>query len=163
VLRDLLVALCRTTDHEALAEAARLCTSEIVTNVYRHTAARLIHVDVIVAGRYVEVWVHDDLPKELPAPSDDTDREGGRGLYVVDQLADHWGASLYGGLIPTSKAVWFRLYEGGRGAESSISPSRSGCSTPPDPLLQTVTGANSVAQSVMPCADSAARRCPNDQ
>ncbi|MFC8349766.1 ATP-binding protein [Streptomyces sp. NPDC057280] len=115
MLRDLIVALCRTTDHGSLAAAAQLCTSEIVTNVYRHTAARLIHVDVIIARRYVDVWVHDDLPKELPAPPHDTDREGGLGLFVVDQLADQWGASLYGGLIPTSKAVWFRLHEGGRG------------------------------------------------
>nr|WP_075662766.1 ATP-binding protein [Streptomyces acidiscabies] len=115
MLRDLVVALCRSTDHGALAEAAQLCTSEIVTNVYRHTTARLVHVDVIVAEGYVSVWVYDDLPKYLPAPPEETDREGGLGLYVVDQLADHWGASLYGGLIPTSKAVWFRLDEGGRG------------------------------------------------
>ncbi|EGX60878.1 regulatory protein [Streptomyces zinciresistens K42] len=117
VLRDLVVALIRSTGHQALAEAAQLCTSEIVTNVYRHTAARLVHVDVIVAERYVSVWVHDDLPKELPAPPERTDhREGGLGTHIVDQLADRWGVSLYGELVPTSKAVWFRLDEGGRGA-----------------------------------------------
>ncbi|MEV5527811.1 ATP-binding protein [Streptomyces prunicolor] len=115
VLRDLVVALCRSTGHGALAGNAQLCASEIVTNVYRHTAARLVHVDVIVAEGYVSVWVHDDLPKELPGPPEGLEREGGLGLCIVDQLADHWGAALYGGLIPTSKAVWFRLDEGGRG------------------------------------------------
>ncbi|HEY8987282.1 MAG TPA: ATP-binding protein [Streptomyces sp.] len=116
VLRDLIATLCRSTGHEALAEAARLCTSEIVTNVYRHTAARLVYVDVIVAEPYVSVWVHDDLPKGLPDLPDETYRESGLGLFIVDRLADSWGASLHGGLIATSKAVWFQLDEGGRGA-----------------------------------------------
>ncbi|MFD9654890.1 ATP-binding protein [Streptomyces mirabilis] len=114
-LRDLVAALLRTTGHEALAESARLCTSEVVTNVYRHTRSRLIYVEVTIDAQRVTVYVHDDQPRDLPIPPEMTDGEGGRGLRLVDQCADEWGTSLYGGLIAKTKAVWFRFVEGGRG------------------------------------------------
>ncbi|GAA1075320.1 ATP-binding SpoIIE family protein phosphatase [Nocardiopsis composta] len=53
------------------------------------------------------VWVEvfdDDLrlPRIRSAGADD---EGGRGLYLVDQLADRWGSRP----TPTGKAVWFEI------------------------------------------------------
>jgi hypothetical protein len=86
-----------------------------VTNVYRHTLVSLIHVDVAVAAASVTVWVHDDLPKSLPLHPVESDGESGNGLYLVQAFADHWGSAVYGGLNPVSKAVFFRLDEGGRG------------------------------------------------
>ncbi|WP_435810348.1 ATP-binding protein [Streptomyces mirabilis] len=67
-LRDLVAALLRTTGHEALAESARLCTSEVVMNVYRHTCSRLIYVEVTIDAHRVTVYVHDDQPRDLPIP-----------------------------------------------------------------------------------------------
>lgn len=115
VLRDLVATLFRSTGHSALAEAARLCTSEIVTNVYRHTLVPLIHVDVTVAAASVTVWVHDNLPKSLPGHPVESDGESGNGLRLVQAISDHWGSTVYGGLNPVSKAVFFRLNDGGRG------------------------------------------------
>jgi len=114
VLRDLVGALLGTTGHETLAESARLCTSEVVTNVYRHTCSLLVHVEVTVDVQGVTVYVHDDQPRDLPMPPEMSDGEGGLGLYLVNHFADNWGTNFYGGLIPKSKAVWFRLVEGGR-------------------------------------------------
>ncbi|MQY14809.1 hypothetical protein SRB5_49850 [Streptomyces sp. RB5] len=111
VLRDLIGALLRTTGHEALVDDARLCTSELVTNVHRHTATRVIHVDVEVHERHVTVWVHDDRPSPLPIPQGFAGTAGGLGLFIVDRIADAWGTSRAGGLTPRAKAVWFRLVE----------------------------------------------------
>ncbi|WP_167828891.1 ATP-binding protein [Streptomyces sp. MZ04] len=116
VLRNLVVTLLCTTGHETLAQTARLLTSEIVTNVYRHTATRVVHVEVTVDERQTWVYVHDDKPRYRPMPPEVADGEGGLGLFIVDECADAWGITHYGAQVPTSKAVWFRLVEGGRGS-----------------------------------------------
>ncbi|MFM9368055.1 ATP-binding protein [Streptomyces sp. Da 82-17] len=116
VLRDLVRALLKSTGHASLAQSARLCTSEIVTNVFRHTHAFLVVVDVTVGENQVSIYVHDDRPRDIPMPRELSDAEHGHGLYIVNACADAWGVTYFGGLIPTSKAVWFRLVTGGRGA-----------------------------------------------
>ncbi|MEU4998237.1 ATP-binding protein [Streptomyces sp. NPDC021622] len=119
VLRNLVVALFCTTGHETLAQTARLLTSEVVTNVYRHTATRVVHVEVTVDERQTWVYVFDDKPRYRPMPpevAEVADGEGGLGLFVVEQCADAWGITHFGGQVPTSKAVWFRLVQGGKGA-----------------------------------------------
>ncbi|WP_369377681.1 ATP-binding protein [Streptomyces sp. cg36] len=115
-MRDLVAALCQSFGHKELAEAARICTSEVVTNAFRHTKSPLVHVEVTIAERGVKVYVHDNLPRDLPMPREVSDAEGGYGLFIVNSLADAWGVDHYGGLIPTSKAVWFSLLDGGGGA-----------------------------------------------
>ncbi|MGW2485171.1 ATP-binding protein [Streptomyces sp. NPDC001571] len=117
-LRALVAALLRVAGHAPLVESATICTSELVTNVYRHTGAQLVHVEVTLADRDVTVYVYDDHPRALPIPPETVPaiREYGRGLILVNDLSDAWGATYYGGLRPTSKAVWFRMVTGGRGA-----------------------------------------------
>ncbi|MEY9214059.1 SpoIIE family protein phosphatase [Thermobifida halotolerans] len=52
---------------------------------------------------WVEVFDHDlRLPRIRTAGADD---EGGRGLYLVDQLAERWGSRP----TPDGKAVWFQM------------------------------------------------------
>ena len=52
---------------------------------------------------WVEVFDHDlRLPRIRTAGADD---EGGRGLYLVDQLAERWGSRP----TPDGKAVWFQI------------------------------------------------------
>ncbi|WHM36328.1 ATP-binding protein [Streptomyces sp. BPTC-684] len=116
-LRELVAALLRTAGHRQLSESARVCTSELVTNVCRHTPAKLVHVEVTLADNWISVYVYDDRPRELPVPPERVPgiREGGLGLGLVDALADQWGVCLYGGMVPHSKAVWFKMVEGGRG------------------------------------------------
>lgn len=117
-IRELVAALLRLAGYEQLVEAAKICTSELVTNVYRHTDAMLVHVEVTLGDHGVSVYVYDDQPRALPVPSEVVPaiREDGRGLILVNDLSDAWGATYYGGLRPTSKAVWFRMVTGGRGA-----------------------------------------------
>ncbi|MCT9090575.1 ATP-binding protein [Streptomyces sp. ASQP_92] len=117
VARDLVAALLRSTGHPQLVEAARLCTSEAMTNVHRHAPrTRLVHVEVSVGSKGVTVCVVDDEPHLLPEPQERfTDQERGLGLYLICTCSDAWGVTLRGGLIAKTKSVWFRLDEGGRG------------------------------------------------
>ncbi|MFI6055489.1 ATP-binding protein [Streptomyces violascens] len=116
-MRALVASLLRVAGHGLLVESAKICTSELVTNVYQHTRARLVHVEVTLADDAVTVYVYDDQPRALPVPPEMVPaiREHGRGLVLVNDLSDAWGATYYGGLRPDSKAVWFRMVKGGRG------------------------------------------------
>lgn len=85
--------------HDALV----LLTSELVTNAIIHARTPL-RVGVIVSRHYVAVTVHDlDLGHSEVDPHL---REGGRGLGMVEALADAWAIrqDADGG-----KTAWFRL------------------------------------------------------
>ncbi|MCZ0980295.1 ATP-binding protein [Streptomyces diastatochromogenes] len=93
-----------------LVERAELCTSELVTNAHRHTASPVITVEVLLGAGRVTVRVHDSAPGGAPRPRPAWADPyaltgGGRGLGLVDALADEW--SVAGG--EDSKAVWFAL------------------------------------------------------
>jgi hypothetical protein len=91
-----------------LVDTASLLTSEIVTNVIRHTRGGPgPRIRVAVADGYLEIGVVDGEPDRLPRASEAPDpmATGGRGLAIVDALSDEWGTAV----LPTSKEVWFRL------------------------------------------------------
>ncbi|MYZ40292.1 MULTISPECIES: ATP-binding protein, partial [unclassified Streptomyces] len=103
-----------------LADDARLCVTEVVTNSHRHTDSWRIQVDVTVRQRDVTVYVKDDKPYALPVPGNsDTEQEHGRGLLLLENLAAQWGSMVYGGRAPVAKTVWFTLAETRAGAEGS--------------------------------------------
>ncbi|MDX3853246.1 ATP-binding protein [Streptomyces sp. AK02-01A] len=112
IARDFVGLLLRRTAHSALADDARLCTSEVVTNVHRHTRTRRIRLDVTVGQLLVMVHVRDDTPFGLPVPgAGGAEQTHGRGLLLLDSLAVDWGWTIFGGCSPESKAVWFTLAE----------------------------------------------------
>jgi anti-sigma regulatory factor (Ser/Thr protein kinase) len=90
-------------------ETVRLLVSEVVTNAVQHTATPTVHVEVVIEPEVVQVCVADadphlPLPLSLPCGAGPDD-PGGRGLRLVDVLADTWGTRpLRGG-----KTVWFRV------------------------------------------------------
>jgi PAS domain S-box-containing protein len=90
--------------HTELADTACLLVSEILTNAVWH-ARQTIGLRLHHTAREIIAEITDDntqLPQRiLPAPAD----ESGRGLTLVDALADAWGARLSG----TGKVVWFTL------------------------------------------------------
>lgn len=87
-----------------LLESVELLVSELVTNAVVH-ASSAPRLAVRRSRHGVRVEVHDDDPLlPSPLPPDET-RLGGRGLYIVDQLADRWGTEPEGG----GKVVWFEL------------------------------------------------------
>ncbi|WP_055522572.1 ATP-binding protein [Streptomyces graminilatus] len=94
------------------ADPAALIVSELVTNAVRHTPCRSIRLLVRRPGTTrVRVGVVDRAPSRLPvfSPAEVGD-ESGRGLFLIDQLADRWGYDLRGsGWRPWGKEVWAEL------------------------------------------------------
>ncbi len=96
-------------DAEA-SEVAVLLTSELVTNAIQHggphspsASVRLLVQDLV--GRFrVEV---EDAGQDMPVFGDGAPTGvGGRGLLLVERLADRWGCErLNGG----NKVVWFEV------------------------------------------------------
>ncbi len=85
IVRDWLVLLLVTLGHDKIAEQARLCASEAVTNAYQHTQADRITVEVLLGSTAVTVSVDDDRPGWLPIPRPPATwrAERGRGLTLI--------------------------------------------------------------------------------
>lgn len=89
-----------------LADAA-LLTSEVVTNAVRHA-----HTDfwLRIESRpsIVRIEIINDAP-ELLLIKKDPSLDGGRGLRILDRLAQCWGVESRS----AEKVVWFELADGG--------------------------------------------------
>lgn len=97
-----------------LAIDTTLLVSETVTNALRHAQTE-VTLTLAVAAGILEVGVADGspertLPRTGPEPDEPVDpdgweAEGGRGLRLLDILADTWGVVTMG----EGKQVWFRV------------------------------------------------------
>ncbi|WBO63018.1 ATP-binding protein [Streptomyces camelliae] len=87
------------------SEIAELLTSELVTNALVHTDDDAVLTAVVEPGG-LRVEVRDFVTRrpELRAPDTDDDTHG-RGLVLVQSLADAWGVRPHG----VGKSVWFEL------------------------------------------------------
>ncbi|WP_257005007.1 ATP-binding protein [Streptomyces sp. Tue6028] len=87
------------------SEIAELLTSELVTNALIHTDRDAV-LTATVGPRGLRVEVRDFVGRRprlrLPDADDGTH---GRGLVLVQSLADAWGVRAHG----VGKAVWFEL------------------------------------------------------
>ena len=103
-VRDILTAW----ERDDLAEAAILLTSELVTNAVLHARTQIELVARLRAACLrVEVRDADGRAPALKLYSHQS--ATGRGLVLVEELADRWGTeSMVGG-----KLVWFELGEKG--------------------------------------------------
>lgn len=93
-----------------IAPDAQLCASELAANVIKHvgpgTCARLA---VSMNGGRLRIEVSDPDPRGVPVLTTREDgEECGRGLVLVDALADRWGVVLR----TDSKATWCELFTG---------------------------------------------------
>jgi anti-sigma regulatory factor (Ser/Thr protein kinase) len=103
---------------EALADTVELVVSELVTNAVRASTGLLssefaghwapgqppVRLWLAADGQFavVQVWdASDDLPERQEA---ELDAESGRGLMLVDTLADDWGS--YTPEASSGKVVW---------------------------------------------------------
>ncbi|MFF8772440.1 ATP-binding protein [Kitasatospora sp. NPDC015120] len=87
--RTHLEALGWNQDAPAVADAVVLAVSELTTNAHLHAGS---DAELVLTwdGRCLHLSVHDHSPR-LPRPrSAGPDAVGGRGLTLVDALADHW-------------------------------------------------------------------------
>ncbi|MFD5497215.1 ATP-binding protein [Streptomyces sp. NPDC001812] len=102
---------------EPLSETLVLLVSELVTNAVVHTGCpavlRLSLTDVEAGEATVRLEVADRSSR-VPVPRCvDGDATGGRGLALVDGLADRWGWSADG----TGKRIWCELDRGAAAQE----------------------------------------------
>jgi anti-sigma regulatory factor (Ser/Thr protein kinase) len=89
---------------EEFKERVTLLTSELVTNAYRHAGSDT-RVSVRRGDDHVRVEVRDSGRGGVELRPQDTNRTDGRGLHIVDALADRWGhRSDRSGTV-----VWFEL------------------------------------------------------
>jgi serine/threonine-protein kinase RsbW len=92
---------------ECLADDGTLVVSELVANAVTHTDSRRIQIVVRRLGeRSVRIGVIDTA-RVIPARATPHDHlsASGRGLLLVDALAQRWGADLY----HFGKHVWAEL------------------------------------------------------
>ncbi|EFL35788.1 regulatory protein [Streptomyces viridochromogenes DSM 40736] len=87
------------------SDVAELLTSELVTNAIVHTDHDAV-LTATVGPRGLRVEVRDFVARRprlrVPVADDGTN---GRGLFLVQSLADSWGVRAHG----VGKAVWFEL------------------------------------------------------
>lgn len=97
-------ALANRSGADEMIDVVSLLVTEVVTNALLH-ARTDVHLDVKVSPDVIRVEVADGssfLPvSEVPGP----DQTGGRGLFLVDQLASSWGSEL----LDDGKVVWFEV------------------------------------------------------
>ncbi|MFI1731339.1 ATP-binding protein [Streptomyces acidicola] len=121
ICRDTVALLLSANGHAPhLADTARTLVSEVVTNAVRHTRTPTIRLETAVTEDGVRVAVYDDSPAELLPPPLLTcggyDDEGGRGLLLVQALAQGWGVGSAYAPGQGGKHVWFELHGRRNGA-----------------------------------------------
>ncbi|MET9696626.1 ATP-binding protein [Streptomyces sp. NPDC006529] len=105
-LRELLRHRCRCDT----ADVAELLTTEIVTNALVHTdRGAEVYASLTAARLRVEVRDYADRRPRPYVPTAD-DGTHGRGLVLVQALADTWGVDALGSSL--GKVVWFELDRG---------------------------------------------------
>ncbi|GGO56904.1 hypothetical protein GCM10012287_51550 [Streptomyces daqingensis] len=89
------------------AGTARLCVSELLTNVIVHVGPGTpVMLHASMAGPRPRLSLTDPLPGPLPLPRlPGADAESGRGLLLLDALALRWGVDQHG----AGKTVWCEL------------------------------------------------------
>lgn len=88
-----------------LADTAELLASELVTNALVHTERGAVFDAVLTPELRLRIEVQDGTSR-LPGRRTPTDfATSGRGLLLVEALADDWGVQLRG----DGKVTWFEL------------------------------------------------------
>lgn len=104
--RDWAVEMAAATGHAEASPTVRLLVSELATNAIRHTDGERFLVEFDADSMIVVAVCDSSLGEPRIRRAADTET-GGRGLGIVDKLADQWGVAL----SKRGKCVWFRLDE----------------------------------------------------
>jgi serine phosphatase RsbU (regulator of sigma subunit)/anti-sigma regulatory factor (Ser/Thr protein kinase) len=109
--RHLIRAAVRSWGHRDRADEIELVADELITNALMHTeGSAIVTLRALDGGRRrLRIEVEDSssaLPRRREAGEDGV---SGRGLLLVDILADAWGVEARGG----GKAVWCEFRRGG--------------------------------------------------
>ncbi|WP_052433322.1 ATP-binding protein [Streptacidiphilus carbonis] len=104
--RELTLDLLQSWGLAALGEAAVQLVAELTANSIMHSGCSTLRLRVTRRGGAVRIEVRDPshaLPLLIQGDPDD---DHGRGMHLVDALADRWGADL----LPYGKGVWCDLH-----------------------------------------------------
>ncbi|MFG2794704.1 ATP-binding protein [Streptomyces sp. NPDC048419] len=116
--RELVRCVLSVWHLDGLADRAALIFTELIANASEHTPCPEIRLTVgRTSATRLRVGVVDREPSRLPILSQAADDdESGRGLLLVDAVADRWGYDLHGSdRRPWGKEVWAELRtEGGK-------------------------------------------------
>ncbi|MGE7389914.1 ATP-binding protein [Streptomyces sp. NPDC004126] len=117
-------------DDEPLAETLILLISELVTNAVVHTGCPAV-LRMLFGGPGVRVEVadaSDRAPARRQAGGEDT---GGRGLELVDGLADRWGWQREG----AGKRIWCEVDRAAGGAAEAPEQAPKNCGLMREPRV----------------------------
>ncbi|MFC5219039.1 ATP-binding protein [Streptomyces coerulescens] len=105
-IRAIVRSLLGEWEMRELTDAVELGVTELVANVVRHVPDRRCEVLVLRQRDGVRIEVTDGCP-QLPAPAKGLGlhAENGRGLVLLDAVADKWGVDTAG--RRNGKTVWF--------------------------------------------------------
>ncbi|MEV7195234.1 ATP-binding protein [Streptomyces sp. NPDC093510] len=96
-----------------LADRAELLTTELATNSVRHTKGPAsVRLHWLCPVLRISVWdMSPDLPSLAPPPPVGVHADSGRGLVILDTVADRWGGCAIGEepYGPGGKTMWFEL------------------------------------------------------
>ena len=103
--RRWIIQRCQEWRCDALADAAALLITELVTNVFLHA-----RTDCLIQAGFehatLEVTVTDQDAHEPVVHPTSVSAEDGRGLAILASIADAWGVQKQDG---SAKSVWFHL------------------------------------------------------
>ena len=91
---------------EQVIDDASLLTSELMANAVQHGAG-FVDLKIELVDGKLYVGVHDDADQTPEVVQADATSAGGRGMWIVQSVAHHWGTESRGG--NSGKTVWFEL------------------------------------------------------
>lgn len=103
--REYLAEVCALWGRADL-DLAQLLVTELVTNAVRHGAGP-VRIHTTMVGHRLRVDVADEAPERPRLEEVTPTGLGGRGLFIVNSLANRWGVEP--SVVGTGKAVWFEI------------------------------------------------------
>ncbi|MDP9417399.1 MAG: ATP-binding protein, partial [Actinomycetota bacterium] len=97
-------AACEQWQRTELCDSAALVVTELVANGVRHAGTPLI-MRLMPIAQGIRLEIADDSSREVRARDAKLLDEGGRGLFLVDALAERWGVDAH----PAGKRVWAEI------------------------------------------------------
>lgn len=77
----------------SLVDDAQVLISELLTNGFRHGAGHQVVFRLVITTDMVVIEVDDGSPGRPEVHEAGADEESGRGMFLVNALADSWGVS----------------------------------------------------------------------
>lgn len=104
-LRRMNCALLKLWDLRPCIDVAALVLTELATNAFQHGGGADVTVTWCADGTHLTIQVEDSSPVRPVLRTVDESSEGGRGLSIVEALADRWGVSEDGHTVHCALAL----------------------------------------------------------